>query len=128
MFIQKPVFEFYTRPNGHNEFVEFFNKLPLKDQQKVSATIANIEQEGITFAIKTQIVKKINDNIYEIRSKFGNNIQRILYFHVVESRFIITHGFTKKTQKTPRKEINRAMSIREEFFKEERIRNDNHKI
>ena len=30
--MEKPKFEFYTRPNGHNEFIEFYNNLPLKDQ------------------------------------------------------------------------------------------------
>lgn len=28
--MEKPKFEFYTRPNGHNEFLEFYNNLPLK--------------------------------------------------------------------------------------------------
>ena len=37
--MEKPKFEFYTRPNGHNEFLEFYSTLPLKDQQKLLATI-----------------------------------------------------------------------------------------
>ena len=31
--MKKPIFEFYTRPNGHNEFVEFYKSLPQKDRE-----------------------------------------------------------------------------------------------
>ena len=44
----------------------------------------------------------------EIRLKCPNSIQRALYFHVINNRYIITHGFTKKTQKTPPREIEQA--------------------
>ncbi len=38
-------------------------------------------------------------NLYELRSKVAKNIQRALYFHVEDTRYVITHEFTKKTQK-----------------------------
>ena len=41
--MEKPKFEFYTRPNGHNEFLEFYNTLPYKDRRKLMATIEVIE-------------------------------------------------------------------------------------
>ena len=46
-------------------------------------------------------VKKIETekNLYELRSKDAKNIQRALYFHVEGPRYMITHDFTKKTQK-----------------------------
>jgi len=39
-------------------------------------------------------------------------------FHVINNRYIITHGFTKKTQKTPKREIIHAKQIRREFEEE----------
>lgn len=54
----------------------------------------------------------------EIRLKCPNSIQRALYFHVINNRYIITHGFTKKTQKTPKREIIHAKQIRSEFEEE----------
>lgn len=60
-------------------------------------------------------VKKIDNEIFEIRSKVSSNIQRALYFHVVGNRYIITHGFTKKTQKTPASEIKHAKELKKEF-------------
>lgn len=116
--MKKPKFISYTRPNGHNEFEEFYNSLPIKDRNKLRATIDMIEAAGIQAAIQLEWVKKLDSEINEIRSKVSSNIQRALYFHVKNNQYIITHGFTKKTQKTPIKEIERAKQIKYEFEEE----------
>jgi hypothetical protein len=116
--MEKPKFVAYTRPNGHNEFEEFYNSLPNKDRNKIRATIDMIEEVGILPAIQLEWIKKLDSEIYEIRSKVSSNIQRALYFHVKNNQYIITHGFTKKTQKTPIKEIIRAKQIKSEFEEE----------
>ena len=116
--MEKPKFISYTRPNGHNEFEEFYNSLPTKDRNKLRATIDMIEEAGIQAAIQLEWVKKLDSEIYEIRSKISSNIQRALYFHVRNNQYIITHGFTKKTQKTPTKEKIKAKQIKEEFEEE----------
>ena len=121
--MDKPKFEFYERPNGHNGFIEFFEQLPEKDQKKMLAVIANVEEHGILIAQKMKWVKKLGDNLFELRSGMEGNIQRALYFHWLGSKFIITHGFTKKTQKTPIQEIAKAIEIRKEF--EEEIKDAN---
>ena len=103
--MKKPKFEFYTRLNGHTEFLEFLQTIPIKDKQKLLATIATIQEHGLLVAQRMEWVKKLDDDIFEIRSKVASNIQRALYFHVINERYIITHGFTKKTQKTPQREL-----------------------
>ncbi|WP_071131262.1 type II toxin-antitoxin system RelE/ParE family toxin [Enterococcus timonensis] len=115
--MEKPQFEFYTRQNGHNEFIEFLNNLPAKDQQKLLAVISNVQEHGLLVARRMKWIKKLEDNLFELRSESGNNIQRGLYFHVKENEFVVTHGFTKKTQKTPTREITHALEIRDEFQK-----------
>lgn len=116
--MEKPKFISYTRANGHNEFEEFYNSLPIKDRNKLRATIEMIEEAGIQAAIQLEWVKKLDSEINEIRSKVSSNIQRALYFHVKNNQYIITHGFTKKTPKTPIKEIERAKQIKYEFEEE----------
>ncbi len=116
--MEKPKFVAYTRANGHNEFEEFYNSLPIKDRNKLRATIDMIEEAGIQAAIQLEWVKKLDSEINEIRSKVSSNIQRALYFHIKNNQYIITHGFTKKTQKTPIKEIERAKQIKREFEEE----------
>lgn len=116
--MEKPKFLSFRRPNGHNEFEEFVESLPIKDFQKLHAVITSIEEFGILTAIQQEWVKKLNSEIYEIRSKVSTNIQRVLYFHESNNMYIITHGFTKKTQKTPTREINHAITIKKEYEKE----------
>lgn len=122
--MEKPKFEFYERPNGHNEFLEFIESLPEKDRIKLLTVIKNAEAQGLLIAIKMKWVKKLEDNLFELRSGLGSNIQRALYFHWSGSRFIITHGFSKKTQKTPAKEISHALEIRREFEEENKNANN----
>lgn len=122
--MKKPKFEFYTRPNGHNEFLEFLNQLPLKDQNKLLSVINNVQEQGLLIARKMKWIKKLEDNLFELRSEAGNNIQRVLYFHWSENHFIVTHGFSKKTQKTPTKEIKRSLVIRAEFEEENKNANN----
>lgn len=64
-------------------------------------------------------VKKLDKNLYELRCHTASNTYRAIYFHAVENRYIITHGFTKNTKKTPRQEIDRAKKIRKEFIDNE---------
>lgn len=49
--------------------------------------------------------KHIEGGIFEIRNKVGNDITRIFYFFVIGQKIILTNGFIKKTQKTPKAEI-----------------------
>ena len=46
----------------------------------------------------------------------GTDISRVMYFFVIGSRAILTNGFIKKTQKTPRSEIEKAKSFRDDFL------------
>lgn len=57
----------------------------------------------------------IEDGIFEIRCKVGNNISRVLYFFYFEGKIILTNGFVKKTQKTPTEEIKLAKKYRADF-------------
>lgn len=59
--------------------------------------------------------KSIDDGIFVLRCKVGNNITRILYFFYYEGKIILTNGFVKKTQKTPAEEIKLAKERRSDF-------------
>ncbi|USS86313.1 type II toxin-antitoxin system RelE/ParE family toxin [Fructilactobacillus cliffordii] len=99
------------------KFKHFLLELPEKDRVKLLHTISNIEKYGYAVAQKMGWTKKINDNLYEIRSKFSSNIQRGIYFHLENNKYVITHGFTKKTQVTPKKEIKKAKQLRSDYLR-----------
>lgn len=117
IYMKEIEFEFYTRPNGHTEFLEYLESLNKKERAKLLAIIEMISTYGISIGIQHNWIKRIDKNLYEVRSRVGNNQQRGLYFHVEENRYIITHGFTKKTQKTPQREIDHAKELRLEYLK-----------
>lgn len=117
--MEKPEFRFIERPDGTSEFVEFLESLPSKDSNKLLATIASTQELGLLVAQRMEWVKKIDTDLFELRSKVGNNIQRAIYFQKVGNKYLITHGFTKKTQKTPKREIEHAKRIREQYLKGE---------
>ncbi len=99
------------------EFVKFLNSLNDADASELIKKIEQIQSIGMPTAISKAWVKKIDRNLYEIRSRLGSNIQRALYFQVLNEKYLILCGFTKKTQKTPRHEINKAKRIRARYLK-----------
>ena len=57
----------------------------------------------------------IGEGIFELRTKVGTNISRVLYFFVVGDKAVLTNGFIKKMQKTPRSEIELAKLYRADY-------------
>ena len=58
----------------------------------------------------------LEDVIFEVRAKFGSNITRVLYFFYVGKTIVMTNGFVKKTQKTPKAQIKKKKKYRKIFL------------
>ncbi|MBS1644596.1 MAG: type II toxin-antitoxin system RelE/ParE family toxin [Bacteroidetes bacterium] len=58
------------------------------------------------------------DGLYEIRVQLGSNIYRIFCFFDKGQLVVLANGFQKKTQKTPKKEIEMAIKIKTEYENE----------
>ena len=58
---------------------------------------------------------KDNKGLYELRIKFSSDIARIFYFTYHNNKFVLLHGFVKKTMKTPENEIKRARKYMEDY-------------
>ncbi|MDR2976711.1 MAG: type II toxin-antitoxin system RelE/ParE family toxin [Streptococcaceae bacterium] len=103
-----------------DEFGNFLISLPKKDRAVLLDLIDRVETVGLVSAGKVGWVKSITNekNLYELRSKLGSNIQRGFYFNVEKETYFITHGFTKKTQKTPSREIEKAKRIRNRYLED----------
>lgn len=57
----------------------------------------------------------LEDGIFEVRAKQETNITRVLYFFFVGKKIVLTNGFVKKTQKTPKNELELAKKYRDEY-------------
>ncbi len=93
----------------------FFDVLDGKTAQKVTWVLKLIEDLD---SVPSGYFKKLSgtEDIWECRVTFGSNTYRIFCFFADNSTVVLTHGFAKKSQKTPRAEIEKAESYRREFL------------
>ena len=105
---------FYDLPDGTEPALEFINSQPIKMSTKIMWTIGLLEYKGP--AVRLPYSEDLGDGIFELRTILGSDITRVLYFFVVGKKAILTHGFSKKTQKTPPAEIERAKKYRAEYL------------
>ncbi len=105
---------FYDKPDGTQPAKDFILSLNNKMQAKVLRAIQLLEYGG--YELREPYSKSLEDGIFELRVKVGSDITRVLYFFMIGKKAVITNGFVKKTQKTPKSEIERAKSYREEYL------------
>jgi len=97
------------------EAIDFMESLDEKSRAKIyyNARKAQIVNDP-------ELFKKLNEFIWEFRTLFKKKYYRLLAFwdktDNSETLILATHGFVKKTQKTPKSEIEKAEEIRKEYF------------
>ena len=98
-------------------FVAFFVKQREKVQDKITWTLELIEHLE---KIPETYLKHLEntDGLYEIRVKQGSDIFRIFCFFDKGKLIVLANGFQKKEQKTPKKEIEKALQIKKEYESE----------
>jgi len=110
--------EYVELENGKKPFEEFVLSLPINERAKVFETINYfIELKNQNLPIKESLSKYLEDGIFELRTAFARRIAKSVYFYQKGAKIILTHGFIKKTEKTPRKEIERAKELRTFYHK-----------
>ena len=100
-------------------FQEFFVKQRNKVKDKIIWTFELIEDIPRIPEIYLKHIEN-TEGLYEIRVQQGSDIFRIFCFFDQGQLIIITNGFQKKSQKTPKKEIELALKIKGEYENEKR--------
>lgn len=96
-------------------FEEFLLAQPVKVQDKIFKIIEIIETyERVPAVFLKAIVG--TKGLYEARIKLGSNIWRVFCFFDKGKLVILLNGFVKKTQKTPKNEINKAVSLMNSYY------------
>lgn len=98
-------------------FKSFYESQPEKVKKKILWTLKVIEEIDRVPEIYLKHIRNTT-GLYEIRVQVGNNIFRIFCFFDFDNLIIVGHGFQKKTQKTPKKEIERAEQVKKEYYEE----------
>ena len=107
--------EYFETSDGKRPAEEFILSQPVKMQAKIFMMLEFLELKGPE--LREPYSKALGDGIFEIRAKVGTDISRVLYFFVIGRRVILTNGFVKKTQKTPKNEIEKAKKYKELYEK-----------
>jgi phage-related protein len=109
--------EFYIKENGRIPVQDFLFSITPKLRAKAFSDIELLKNMGPD--LKEPFVKPIkgkqNKGLYELRIKFSGDIARIFYFTYYNGRYILLHGFIKKSIKTPQMEIDRARMYMEDY-------------
>ena len=106
--------DFYKDDDGTKPVGIFIRSLEVRMKAKVVADLHLLEEYGNM--AREPLSKHLDDGIFEIRSKTGSNIVRILYFFDGDRIIIATNGFVKKRQKTPGSEIELAKKRRGKYL------------
>lgn len=106
----------YETASGRDYIYDFLETLK-QDKPKLRAKFIRAIEILEEFGIKTTepVSKKLESGIFEVKATVGKDTARILYFFH-NDKIILTHGFIKKTQKTPRSEIEKALKYRQEYI------------
>lgn len=97
---------FYRNPSGDYPVQRFIDNLDIKVQSKVLNKIKLLQNFGIRLG-SPHIKKITGTELWELRILGGDSL-RILYVTMVGRTFLLLHGFKKKKDKTPQKEIKIA--------------------
>ena len=100
-----------------DEVWEFLDNLEIKPKEKI---IYNIDKSK--FVNDNEIFKKLDDEIWEFRTLYNKTYYRIFAFwdkrDKIDTLVLGTHGIIKKTDKTPKGDLEKAKSIMKAYFEE----------
>ena len=96
-------------------FEIFFEQQTDKVKRKIIWTLKAIEEIDRIPEIYLKHLKNTT-GLYEIRVKVGSNIFRIFCFFDLDNIVVVGHWFQKKSQKTPKQQIERAEQIKKEYY------------
>jgi phage-related protein len=99
-----------------DDFWEFYNKQNSKIQERINWTIKLVKT--IDRIPKKYFKHIVDTTLYEMRIISGNNIYRIFCFFDKGKLVVVLNGFQKKSQKTPKNEINLALKLQKQYYYE----------
>src|SRR5580693_2896991 len=102
-------------PNGRLPAREFVDSLDDKAAARVDAFIERLRIYGNR--MQGKFVKKLTNEIFELRVKQFDRIFRVLFFYQPGMLIVITSGFQKKTEQAPPGEITRAVQLKKLWMK-----------
>jgi phage-related protein len=98
-----------------NYFLDFYKKLDIKVRSKIQYVFELIKQVD---RVPEKFLAPMTgyEGLFEIRIEYQSNIYRVFCCFDEGRLVVLFNGFQKKTQKTPKEEIERALRLKNEYF------------
>ena len=106
--------ELYERPDGSSPVVEFIEEQSRSNQAKILAELDDLAEFGLV--PRGNKLAPLEGKLWELRFQGQDLKYRFIYFAHSGRRFIVLHGFCKKTQKTPIRELNIARDRMQDYL------------
>jgi phage-related protein len=94
--------------------------LDIPARVRLRRAVEQLEQRNVL--AREPLVRHLEGQLWELRLESRTNIYRVVYFFYTGRRIVLLHGFQKKTQKTPRREIDMAERRLAQFLEQEKQR------
>lgn len=94
-------------------FLTFYRALEAGAQKKIDYVLDMLKMQD---RVSEKFVKYIKEGIYEIRASYNGNIYRAFFIFDEGNIVMLFNGFQKKSQKTPSKEIDKALELKKEYY------------
>jgi len=102
---------FFETENGNQPVRDFLIECTREDRKEIGSDIFTVQKK---FPLGLPLVEKIDVDLWEVRSHISDGICRI-FFTVCQETIVLLHGFVKKSQKIPSKEMKTAKGRLAEF-------------
>lgn len=109
--------EFYVDERGRSPVEDFLDALDDRTRARFLWSIEQLRLRNVR--AREPLVRHLDGELWELREESATNIYRVVYFFFTGRRIVLLHGFQKKTQRTPRRELVAAARRHEDFLNRE---------
>lgn len=95
---------FYRTERGREPVRDWLRALPKTERRIIGTDIKTVQ---FSWPLGMPLVRKLEPGLWEIRSSIDQRIARTL-FTIVDDHIVLLHGFVKKSQKTPKSDLELA--------------------
>jgi len=110
--------EFYIEADGTSPVERFLDTLDLKTRARFRWSMEQLRIRNVQ--ARAPLARHLEGDLWELREESQTNIYRIVYVFFTGRRIVFVHGFQKKTQKTPNREVEMARKRYAAFIADER--------
>ena len=97
---------FYQTPSGREVVLDWIRSFSAEDRKTIGEDLRTVQ---IGFPLGLPLCRNLGDGLWEVRSSLtGGRIARVL-FAVEHGAMVLLHGFIKKSQKTPKQDLDLAL-------------------